>query len=59
MVLLSRPLSFFITELIKKGSIAKKPITGGSKGLPPLKKEKKKVIKKKIKRSGYSFLYFK
>jgi hypothetical protein len=32
---------------------------GGSKGLPPLKNEKKKVIRKKMNKSGYSFLYFK
>jgi len=33
---------------MKYGRILKNPITGGSKGLPELKKEKKNVIKYKL-----------
>jgi hypothetical protein len=43
---------------MKKGSMEKKPIIGGSKGLPPLKNEKKKVIMKKMNKRGYSLIYF-
>jgi hypothetical protein len=32
---------------MKNGNMTKKPIIGGSKGLPALKNEKKKVIMKK------------
>ena len=33
---------------IKNGSNTKKPIVGGSNGLPALKNEKKKVIKRRL-----------
>jgi hypothetical protein len=39
---------------MKNGNIEKKPITGGSKGLPALKKEKKNVIIKNIAKIEYS-----
>jgi len=39
---------------MKNGSSIKNPIIGGSKGLPALKNEKKKVIKKKAIRIGYT-----
>jgi hypothetical protein len=42
---------------MKNGSIAKKPIMGGSNGLPALKNEKKKVIRKKINNILYSLKY--
>jgi len=42
---------------MKKGRITKKPIIGGSKGLPALKNEKKKVIIKKTARILYSLKY--
>jgi hypothetical protein len=35
----------------------KKPITGGSNGLPELKKEKKNASKKKIEKIGYTLKY--
>jgi hypothetical protein len=35
----------------------KNPIMGGSKGLPPLKNEKKKVIRKKLKNMPNSLKY--
>jgi hypothetical protein len=36
---------------MKKGSITKNPIIGGSNGLSPLKNEKNKVTKKKTNKS--------
>ena len=39
---------------MKKGRITKNPITGGSKGLPALKNENKKVIIKKMEITLYS-----
>jgi hypothetical protein len=44
---------------MKNGSMTKKPIIGGSKGLPALKNEKKKVIRKKMARILYSLKYLK
>jgi len=42
---------------MKKGKRIKNPIIGGSKGLPALKKEKKKVIKKNTQKRKYSLRY--
>jgi hypothetical protein len=44
---------------MKNGKRIKKPIIGGSKGLPALKNEKKKVIRKPIAATPYLSRYLK